>query len=95
MFVRSPEEEEEEEEEEDRDAAGEGGDAKHQSSAGGRGHKRRLWALEQATGLWPRLPRDAPATLLKFLVAHAYYEADPEETAERREEARRAPRRSL
>ena len=36
-------------------------------------NKRRLWALEQAVGLWPRLPRETQRELLEFLVAHAYY----------------------
>tara|TARA_B110000977_G_scaffold21250_1_gene25502 strand:+ start:17225 stop:21355 length:4131 start_codon:yes stop_codon:yes gene_type:complete len=41
-------------------------------------NKRRLWALEQATGLWPRLPRDSQTALLEFLVTHAYYTEDPD-----------------
>jgi DNA polymerase phi len=40
------------------------------------GNKRRLWALEQAVGLWPKLPAASQATLVKFLVTHAFYRAD-------------------
>ena len=63
--------------------AAEGGDEADADRAGGHllGAKRRLWALEQAVGLWPRLPRDSQAELLKFLVLHAYYEADPDAAA--------------
>ena len=38
--------------------------------------KRRLWALEQAAGLWPRLPTDSQISLVKFLIFHAFYDAD-------------------
>ena len=63
--------------------AAEGGDEADADRAGGHllGTKRRLWALEQAVGLWPRLPRESQAELLKFLVLHAYYEADPDAPA--------------
>ena len=40
------------------------------------GNKRRLWALEQAVGVWPKLPAASQATLVKFLVTHAFYRAD-------------------
>ena len=40
------------------------------------GNKRRLWALEQAVGLWAKLPAASQATLVKFLVTHAFYRAD-------------------
>ena len=64
--------------------AAEGGDEADADRAGGHllGTKRSpLWALEQAVGLWPRLPRESQAELLKFLVLHAYYEADPDAPA--------------
>ena len=63
--------------------AAKGGDEADADRAGGHllGTKRRLWALEQAVGLWPRLPRESQAELLKFLVLHAYYQADPDAPA--------------
>ena len=45
------------------------------------GNKRRLWALEQAVGLWPKLPAASQATLVKFLVTHAFYQSDPDAAA--------------
>ena len=48
------------------------------------GNKRRLWALEQATGLWPKLPAASQATLVKFLVTHAFYQSDPNAAASKK-----------
>ncbi|EEH58414.1 uncharacterized protein MICPUCDRAFT_56167 [Micromonas pusilla CCMP1545] len=40
------------------------------------GSKRRLWALEQAAGLFLRLPRAAQRELVEFLTLHAHYRAN-------------------
>ena len=48
------------------------------------GNKRRLWALEQAVGLWPKLPAASQATLVKFLVTHAFYQSDPNAAASKK-----------
>ena len=48
------------------------------------GNKRRLWALEQAVGLWPKLPAASQATLVKFLVTHAFYQPDPDAAASKK-----------
>ena len=48
------------------------------------GNKRRLWALEQAVGLWPKLPAASQATLVKFLVTHAFYQSDPDAAASKK-----------
>ena len=41
--------------------------------ASGTGQKRRLWALEQMTGLIPMLPNDKVLELMQFMLFHAYY----------------------
>jgi hypothetical protein len=51
------------------------------AGAGEAGGKRRLWAIEQAVGLGPRLDAAAQETLVKFLVFHAFYEVDPSAAA--------------
>ena len=61
IFVNAPE------------ADGDGEDTHGDAPSAAARNKRRLWALEQAVGLWPRLPRETQRELLEFLVAHAYY----------------------
>ena len=61
IFVRAPE------------ADGDGADIHGDAPSAAARNKRRSWALEQAVGLWPRLPRETQRELLEFLVAHAYY----------------------
>jgi DNA polymerase phi len=76
IFVAAPEKVEGGAQPSEFSAEGSEADASANASAA---NKRRLWALEQATGLWPRLPRDTQTELCEFLVAHAYYtEALPE-----------------
>jgi DNA polymerase phi len=65
IFARAPEA--------DGAEAAEPGDGDGDAPSAAARNKRRLWALEQAVGLWPRLPRETQRELLEFLVAHAYY----------------------